>query len=246
MNNMVKHRFVFVVALLAVLRALASPVFADEKAQPATVKPVPRADDWWQKMNDKFNARARQGDVELLFLGDSITQGWNDNAVWRKFYGRRKAANFGIGGDRTQHVLWRIENGNLDVIRPKLAVLMIGTNNAADDSAEDIAAGIKAIVAELRRKLPRTKVLLLAIFPRDEKPSSTREKLAKASELASQVADDRMVRYLDIGPKFLQPDGTLSKDIMPDFLHLSPQGYLIWAEAIEPSISEMLGERAAS
>jgi len=123
-------------------------------------------------------------------------------------------------------------------------VLMIGTNNSngKDNTAEEIADGIKAIVKKLRDKLPQTKILLLAVFPRGEKPNTQREKNARASELASQLADGKMVHYLDIGPKFLEPDETLSREIMPDLLHLSPKGYAIWAEAIEPKVKELLGE----
>jgi lysophospholipase L1-like esterase len=218
-------------------------VEAVEPAKHAAVTPVPRNDDWWQALNKKFLAQAKEGNIDLLFLGDSITQGWNDNAIWKKHYGKRHAANFGIGGDQTQHVLWRVENGDVDGIHPKLAVLMIGTNNAGSNSAEEIADGIKAIVAKLREKLPETKILLLAIFPRGEKPGPVRDKLAQASKLAAEVADGENVRFLDIGPNFLEADGTLSKDVMPDFLHLSEKGYQIWADSIEEPVSEMLGEK---
>lgn len=206
--------------------------------------PVPR-DGNWLKLHESFNERAKQGDIELVFLGDSITQGWGNNAVWKKHYGPRKAFNIGIGGDRTQHVLWRLDHGNVDGLKPKLVVLMIGTNNSngSDNTAEEIGEGIKAIVAKLREKLPESKILLLAIFPRGEKPNPQREKNAKASEIASQLADDKMVYFLDIGPKFLTEDGTLAKEIMPDYLHLSPQGYQIWADSIEDKVSELLGEK---
>ncbi len=122
---------------------------------------------------------------------------------------------------------------------------MIGTNNSngTDNTAEEIGAGIEAIVKKLRDKLPQTKVLILAVFPRGAKPSPQREKNAKASEIASQLADNENVFYLDIGPKFLDDDGTLTKDIMPDLLHLSPRGYEIWAEAIEPKVTELMGEK---
>ncbi|MBX9791577.1 MAG: GDSL family lipase [Pirellulales bacterium] len=216
---------------------------AEEPPRHSAVTPAPRPGDW-MKLHESFNERAKQGDVELVFLGDSITQGWADNDTWKKYYVRRHAANFGIGGDRTQHVLWRIEHGNFDGIKPKLVVLMIGTNNSngSDNTAEEIADGIKAIVGQLREKLPDTKVLLLAIFPRGEQPNPQREKNAKASELASKLADGKHVFYLDIGPKFLAADGSLSADIMPDHLHLSSRGYEIWAEAIEPQVKKLLGE----
>ena len=153
--------------------------------------------------------------------------------------------NLGIGGDRTQHVLWRLDNGNIEGISPKLAVLMIGTNNSngTDNTAEEIGVGIQAIVKKLREKLPTTKVLILAVFPRGEKPNPQREKNAKASEIASKLADNESIFFLDIGPKFLTADGTLTKEIMPDFLHLTPKGYEIWAEAIEPSVVKLMGEK---
>lgn len=212
---------------------------------PSTVVPVPREGGWIERHNS-FNERVKQGDVGMLMIGDSITQGWEGNGkdAWAKHLAPRKAVNLGIGGDRTQHVLWRLQNGNIEGIKPKLAVLMIGTNNSNgnDNTAEEIAAGIEAIVKELRTKLPETKVLILAIFPRGEKPNPQREKNAKASEIASKLADGQNVFFLDIGQKFLTPDGTLTREIMPDFLHLSPQGYTIWAEAIEPEVAKLMGE----
>jgi beta-glucosidase len=229
--------------------------------------------------HEKINERAKQGDVELLFLGDSITEGWagQGKKVWEKYYGTRKAMNAGVGGDRTQHVLWRLDNGNVAGIHPKLAVIMIGTNNSNnnDNTAEEIADGIKAIVNEVREKLPETKILLLAIFPRGARTDEQIEKIvtqngrkeidaselpakiaavkeatlkqrrknAQASQLASALADDKMVFYMDIGDRFLDADGTLSKDIMPDYLHPNGKGYEILAAAIEPKVSELLGEK---
>jgi lysophospholipase L1-like esterase len=235
------------VACFVLLAAWASslPLLHAEEPDHAAVRPVPRDGGWIQR-HESFNARAKQGDVDLVFIGDSITQGWEGagREAWAKFYGQRKAMNLGIGGDRTQHVLWRLDNGNIEGIKPKCAVLMIGTNNSNgnDNSAEEIGDGIKAIITKLRTKLPETRILVLAIFPRGEKPNPQREKNAKASELASKLADDKMVHFVDIGPKFLSEDGTLPRDIMPDLLHLSPKGYQIWAESIEAKVAELLGE----
>jgi beta-glucosidase len=227
------------------LAVLASAAFA-QQAQHAAVTPVPREGNWTRR-HESFNERVKQGNVDLLFIGDSITQGWENAGkdVWQKHYGKRNAVNLGIGGDRTQHVLWRLDNGNIEGIKPKLAVLMIGTNNSNrdDHTAEEIADGIRAIIAKLRAKLPETKILLLAVFPRGPMPNPQREKNAKASQLASQAADGKMVCYLDIGPKFLTPEGNLEKEIMPDYLHLSPQGYQIWAEAVEGKVAELMGEK---
>lgn len=238
------HRslIVWAIALLAALSSVGVGVAQDKTPMHDAVTPVSQSQDWWQKRHAKINAVAAKGDIDLIFLGDSITQGWNDNAVWQKYYGSRKAANMGIGGDRTQHVLWRLENGNIEGLSPKLVVLMIGTNNSGTNTAEEISDGIKAIIAKLRSALPETKVLLLGIFPRGEQLIPQRSTNMTANQLARQVADGSSVHYLDIGEAFLNDDGTISKEIMPDFLHLTLAGYEIWAESIEDKVDELLGE----
>ena len=209
---------------------------------PATVVPEPR-DGAWMDLHTSFLKQAQEGNVDLLFLGDSITQGWGGaKKTWDRFYTPRKAANFGIGGDRTQHVLWRIQNGELKGIEPKVAVLMIGTNNAGGNTPDEIAQGITAIVGELRQRLPKTKLLLLAVFPRGQKPAAVRDKLNSVNEKIAKLDDGSNVRYLDIGRAFLNEDGTISKEIMPDYLHLSQKGYRLWAEAMEPTLWSLLDE----
>lgn len=208
---------------------------------PPTVTPAPRGGGW-VKMHESFLSRAKQGNVDLLFLGDSITQGWHDNQVWQRYYGPRHAANFGIGGDRTEHILWRLANGEVEGIKPKVVVLMIGTNNAGSNSADDIASGVTAIVKDLRKRLPETHVLLLGVFPRSEKSDKLRAKLQQVNEQISKLDDGSHVTYLDIGKSFLNPDGTISREIMPDFLHLSAKGYRLWAEAMEPTLWRLLDE----
>jgi lysophospholipase L1-like esterase len=194
-------------------------------------------------LHQSFLKRAQQGNVDLLFLGDSITQGWGGaRKTWDRFYGPRKPANFGIGGDRTEHVLWRIQNGELKGIEPKVVVLMIGTNNASENTPDEIAQGVTAIVHELRQRLPRSKVLLLGVFPRGEKPSPIRERLASVNTKIARLDDGSNVHYLDIGKAFLSEDGTISNTIMPDYLHLSQRGYRIWADAMEPTLWSMLDE----
>lgn len=212
----------------------------------SAVTPVARDGAEWVKRHESFNARVAQGNVDVIFIGDSITHGWEGAGkdVWAKYYVKRNAVNLGIGGDRTQHVLWRLENGNIKGIAPKAAILMIGTNNSngEDNTAEEIGDGITAIVHRLRSELPKTKVLILAIFPRGQQPSPQRDKNAAASEIARGLADGKMIHYMDIGAHFLDADGTLPKDIMPDYLHLTPVGYQFWAIAIEGKLREMLGE----
>ncbi|TFG45383.1 MAG: GDSL family lipase [Candidatus Brocadiia bacterium] len=192
-----------------------------------------------------YNERAARGNAELIFVGDSITQRWNGQGkqIWQKFYSSRNALNLGIDGDRTQNVLWRLENGNIDGISPKAAVVLIGTNNASDgDSAEDIAAGIIAVCNKIRQKLPQTQILLMGIFPRGEMGCEIRDRNAKAGRIASKIADGKMIHYMDIGEQFLEPDGSISKEIMYDSLHLTPKGYQVWAEAIEPKLAEIMGQ----
>lgn len=233
------RRVVLALSGAFLLSAMATSALAQA---PASTTPVPREDDWWTKRHAASVERAKQGDVDLLFLGDSITQGWNDNETWKEHYGSRKAANFGFSGDRTQHVLWRLENGEIDGINPRGIVLMIGTNNAGSDSADDIAQGITKIVELLRERLPEANILLLAVFPRGETPNPTREKLDAVNAQIAKLDDGGKVHYLDIGPSFLEDDGTISKEIMPDFLHLSAEGYKRWAKAIEPAVKHLLGE----
>ncbi len=251
-------------ALLAIAcltaAAFAQVAFAQDKAgsQPNdAIVPAPR-EGTWMKRHDSFNERVKKGNADLIFIGDSITQGWEGNgkAVWEEFYGKRNAVNLGIGGDRTQHVLWRLDHGNIDGINPKLAVLMIGTNNSSMNTSEQIAEGVKQIVEKLRSKLPNTKVLILAIFPRGANFDAAKTKTEKgltddknrkvnegANAIIQKLADNKNVYYLDIGPKFLAADGTLTREIMPDLLHLNEKSYRIWAESTEPKVKELLGEK---
>ena len=177
---------------------------------------------WWTLRNDAVNERVKQGHVDLLFIGDSITHGWEGGGrlYWNLSYAHRNAVNMGFSGDRTQHILWRLDRGHLEGINPKLAVIMIGTNNSNgnDNTAEEIADGIIAICRRIQAKCPGTKILILAIFPRAPQPCPQREKNAKASLLASKIADGKMIHYLDINEKFLDADGSLPKEIMPDYL----------------------------
>jgi lysophospholipase L1-like esterase len=242
--------------ILALLVAIAAAQAQTKPAAPAVKLPPQAPDVAAEKFgpdgkvnagfiasHERFVKIAQEGTAQLVFLGDSITAGWGSKKeIWDKAFGAYKPANFGIGGDRTQHVLWRITHGELDGIKPKAVVLMIGTNNSGSDPAEGIAKGVTAIVETIRAKQPQAKILLLAVFPRGEKPSPNpgREKLAKVNEIIAKLHDGQNIHFLDIGAKFLQPDGSISKEIMPDFLHLSAAGYQIWADAISPKLAELM------
>lgn len=225
-----------------------------DKAKPKendAVKPVPREGNW-MKRHESFVERSKKGNVDVLFVGDSITQGWEGNGkkVWAEKFGKWNAANFGIGGDRTQHVLWRVTEGKeLDGIDPKVIVMMIGTNNFGSNSPEQIADGVKAILAEFHKQKPKAKVLLLGVFPRSgKKPmdpmvaakDELHAKTPAVNTLLAKFDDGKTVKYFDIGEKFLDDKGGLPKATMPDFLHLSEKGYAIWAEAISKTVEEMV------
>ena len=253
-------RLIFPLCLLlagcsAVTQRPVDPALLDP-ARNSAIKPEPR-DAAWVKRHEGFVEIAKQGGVDVLFLGDSITDFWrrdnNPNQGGRKIWDREfaplKAANFGISADRTQHVLWRLQNGELDGIKPKVVVLMIGTNNTGlerdnvtpRNTPAQTIEGVKAVVSTLRTKLPATKILLLAIFPRGEKPAHPqRAQIAEINRALARLDDGKMIRYLDLGAKFLAADGTLPKDIMPAFLHPGEKGYEIWAAAIREPLREML------
>jgi lysophospholipase L1-like esterase len=230
--------------LAALFLAGASARTEDKKSVSRPVNPTPRKDAWWQKLHQSFLERAKQGPIDVLFLGDSITQGWGGSGknVWKERYDPLKAANFGISGDQTQHVLWRLKEGKeLEGVHAKAVVLMIGTNNMFSDTAPQIADGVSAIVHELRHQLPDAQILLLGIFPRGERAADpVRDKIESVNNKIAKLDDGKHVHYLNIGGKFLAENGNLTKDIMPDYLHLSEKGYKIWADAIQPSLDEML------
>jgi len=226
------------------------------KPLPSTLAPVTQDRSWpsydWAKRHELTSAAVKKAKPQILFIGDSITHFFGGEQfdsyalrgqqTWGEFYAPRYAGNLGFGWDKTENVLWRLQHGAIDGIAPRLLVMMIGTNNTGTCSAPDIAIGIESIVLELNQRLPHSKILLLGIFPRGEKPNPQREKIAEINGIISKLNGTYNVTFLDIGPKFLTPEGLITKDIMPDFLHPNEKGYLIWAEAIEPTVKLLMGE----
>ena len=192
-------------------------------------------------MNRKASARPH----DLLFIGDSITQGWEGagRKTWEKYYGKRKALNLGISGDRTEHVIWRLNNGNLrKQQKAKVAVVMIGTNNTGhrDQDPGETADGVTRILSILRARCPDAKVLLLGVFPRDASPDGPKRRINDAlNEKLATLHDGERGHFLDIGKHFLNGKGHLPKELMPDYLHPREKGYELWAEAIEPKLVEL-------
>ena len=198
-------------------------------------------------------AIAQKGDIDVLFMGDSITDFWRNagpagmvnpphagKAVFDKYYGAMKVANFGISGDTTQGVLYRLRNGESQGFQPKASMLMIGTNSAGSATSAEIAEGVGAVVLELRQDFPAAKILLLGIFPRSNPGDALRKTVMDVNPIIAKLHDGKNVFYLDIGAKFLDADGQLPPDIMPDKLHPSEKGYEIWAEAVKGPLAELL------
>jgi lysophospholipase L1-like esterase len=274
------YRLSTAVAVLAL--GLSLPLLAADDNNPAAKnldRDIPRHQEFLKRIEKSKGA----GDV--IFLGDSITQGWEGQKAWQDHFGSFKPVNLGIGGDQTGHVLWRITAGHeLDALKPKAAVLMIGTNNG--HTAAQVAGAIKAIVEELKKQKPDIKILVLGVFPRGgsgdaersleqiteglkplneelkkEKPDLKRvnallksleqqkgtipaaklsKKIGEINAIISKLDDGKTVFYKDIGKEFLDQNGGLSGEVMPDYLHLSGKGYDIWGKAIKGDIEKLL------
>jgi lysophospholipase L1-like esterase len=250
-----------IATLLLTLLLAAAPFQADAAgansgAKSSASEAVEKQDDGkFLAKHDAILARGKSGPVGLLFLGDSITERWRVAPdIWERYYGPYQPANFGIGGDRTQHVIWRIEHGELDGINPKVTVLMLGTNNSLDYSAAEIAAADRKIVAMIRARLPQTKILLLGIFPRGPRDAKggpvTEAHVAEAAQRMrtidavnldlAKLDDGRNIRFLNINRVFLDTDGRIPTTVMPDQLHPGPAGYQLWADAMQSLLKEMM------
>lgn len=242
---------VSIIALVCVGCSKEKPALSEEMPPNLAVQPTEQtanwAIEWWRPRHERKIAEAKNADIDLLMLGDSITQGWEGAGaqVWDNYYGDRNAFNLGFGGDRTEHVLWRLQHGAVDNMQPKLVVLMLGINNTGHrmDPASHTAEGIKMIVDELRERLPDSKILILAIFPHHASPKNDmRVRNEEINELIATLADGEMIHFLDINHVFLDEDGILGTELTPDLLHPNQAGYEVWAEAMEPTLSRLLQE----
>lgn len=190
---------------------------------------------------------AMKGDIDVLFMGDSITDFWRNESgpfvgkpVFDRYFGEMKVANFGIAGDTTQGVLYRLRNGEGQGYQPKAIMLMIGTNNTGRNSAAEIAEGIGAVILEMRKNFPNARILLLGVFPRSRANDPVRSTIAEINQKIAKLDDGRHVHYLDIGGKFLDADGNIPDDIMSDGLHPGTKGYEIWAEVVKEPLANLV------
>ena len=217
---------------------------AAETNNPA-ISPAPRDGGWIEKFHSKLAAAAKVEEPKIILDGDSITDWWPERGatVWERDIAPLGAINYAIAGDQTQHVLWRLEQGQGRGLKPKLVMLMIGTNNLGSNSDEQIAAGIEAIVENYRERFPDATILLQGIFPRGYAATDpARARIRNINEMISALGDTRNVLFVDFGDQFLMENGTLPKTVMPDGLHPSEEGYEVWSKAILPTISEILGK----
>ncbi|HEX5790974.1 MAG TPA: GDSL-type esterase/lipase family protein [Luteolibacter sp.] len=239
------HAFLPLIALCAITSFTAR---AEELTSTTPVAAKTNSESWWNGNCARIDADIKklEGNIDVAFVGDSITARWRGGENWQKHWGSYRAVNMGIGGDQTQHVLWRLQNGDLEGYKAKLFVVMIGTNNLWDKKAEPAhaAAGVKAVIDLIQAKQPQAKILLMSILPTGEKPNPGRDKRMATNELISKFQGGS-VEYMDITAKYLQPDGTISKEVMHDFLHLASKGYDIWAEAISGRVKEIVIGAAA-
>ncbi len=226
---------------------LASP--AKSQTQPPSTQPQPREPDWCKAGCVILNEKAKKGGFDVMLIGDSITWEWERNAqtgvpVWESEIKPLNAATFAMSGDRTEHVLWRLQNGNLDTpAKPKVVVLLIGTNNTLQrkDPPQDIAAGVSLILETLQKRFPKAHILLYGIFPMGQNPQNPgRLNSAAANALLAKFDNNKNIHFIDLGPQFVHEDGNLKDELFRDKVHLSQDGYRVWAASLVPEIKRYL------
>lgn len=267
MTRTLPIRLIFLRCLLGIALMLPGPALAEDSTKPwktpdyrtdipatrATYRPEPGVEKGWTAWIRHHADRARwvrEQQVDLLMVGDSIVFGWarTGKPVWDEFYGKRKAVNIGSSGDRTDHMLWHFQHGGLEGMKernPKVVLMMIGTNNRGipELKGHDTAYGILALLKEIHAQLPESKIALMPLFPRGKTPEDAgRLRNAEINAIIKGYADDRTVLWLDINHVFLNQDGSLKMELMPDGLHPNLEGYRVWAEAMEPTLKRLLSE----
>ncbi len=239
-----------IITSIALLTGFSSPLLWGNSA----IEPVPRLTHFWKNRNDlgwmerhgKILVEIQKNPVDLVFIGDSITHGFDNpktgNPVWKRDFMKWNPVNMGFGGDKTEHVLWRIDHGALDGISPTAVVVMIGTNNWSVNKPAEIAEGVIAVCDAIHNKLPNTKILLLAVFPRNNPGDEKRAIVDDTNAILEEHNFPNWVTYLDIGSAFLDDKQILSREIMPDLLHPNAHGYELWSQAMLPTLSRLMEE----
>lgn len=251
MNNKASQPLRLISALAGLLVFVTLTCSAERLPEAATAAPRTQEYEWmsvatWQNMHQKNGNTAQKSQAELLFLGDSITQGWTwgDNSqLFDTAFGRYTTANFAIGGDLTQNVLWRLRNGEIGTLNPTVIVLMIGTNNfgIGHHPANEIASGVEAIIGELRQHFKHSKILLMGVLPFDQNATSdSRVKVPDLNHRLAAFNDNQTVYFYDFGTEFLDVRGNIPTTRMADFLHPTHLGYAILAEQLKPVVADLM------
>jgi lysophospholipase L1-like esterase len=236
---------------------LTASVAAEKSLAQAADEPVPRTDANSKLAHEQMLANLKKGRIDVYFEGDSITRRWRATdypqflANWNENFFGWNAANFGWGADTIQNILWRMQNGELDGVHPKVIVLLAGTNNigsfpASDAKVSDISKGIKALLQTMREKAPKATIILMGILPRNDgrNPTAVMPSINKVNENIAAFADGKTIRYLNINDKLADKDGKLLEGMTGDRLHLSLKGYQVWADALKLLLTELLGPPA--
>jgi len=238
-------------SILSVLFWPAAPAAAapPSPAGKSTVQADRLSEAWWAERHAQKLAEVKTGPFDLIFIGDSIAHGWDGSfsagpdRVWSAYYGARHALNLGFSGDRTEHVLWRLDHGELEGLAPRAVVLLIGTNNIGHGThtAAETAAGVAAVCRRVRAKLPHARLILQAVFPRRDKGEDVARRIDEINRLIAPLGREPGIWFVDLNAALLEPDGSLSRETMPDLLHPGPAGYVRWAEALEPTLRWIFG-----
>jgi beta-glucosidase len=214
---------------------------AQETTNHPALKPARQLEHWHRRHEEKL-AIAQKGEIDIVLIGDSITQQGERTPAFAYYFGKRKTLNIGFSGDKTQNVLWRLQHGEIDGLKPKLVVLMIGTNNCGGSKPNEILEGIRSILAEIRQRVPAAKVLLLSIFPRA--PGTPFETGKLVNQQLPSLADGLHIEHVDMNNTFLEKNGDMKKGLfVKDLLHLNEKGYRAWYAALEPYTSAAIGEQ---
>ncbi|WDE99326.1 GDSL-type esterase/lipase family protein [Lentisphaera profundi] len=212
-----------------------------EQKKPATISPIQGSHKWWAPRHQEKLNEAKKSGIDLVMIGDSITHNWEKQKSYPQSFAPYKVLNLGFGGDRTQNVLWRIQNGEIDGLSPQFVSIMIGTNNITRNKTEDIAFGIKTIIAELKKRLPESKILLFNVFPRHHSRGKGEDykEVQALNKLLPALADNKQVFHHDLSPIFQDANGELKTELYGrDRLHLSNQGYTAWGNALNTILAK--------
>jgi lysophospholipase L1-like esterase len=228
----------------------------NSSAENSAAKPVP-LDEGWLQQHEHFNALAKAGDIDILFLGDSLVTSWmgdgvglkaRGKAVWDKEYATKHAALFGISGDRTQHLLWRISHGELDGLHPRVVILVIGVNNTGYEpkakvlrnTTDEVIEAMQITIAEVRNRLPDSTLIVMGLFPKGGRENPARAQITAVNKALKLIADNHKLIFLDIGNLYVTKQGDIIHELMPDSSHPSAQGYQIWADALRGPLNQIL------